>query len=164
MRSDSDLKGEKMKKKAIIVDVDLTLVGDTHFDADQQYDREYLRNWHLRAYKAESLPVGLNLVRLFHEAGYALIVMTARDTTGRQLLQKRLREENLLHMIDKIMLRKMREQSLPSSVVKQRMINDCADKYHFVYAIDDSNHQMFRENGIIVVDSNQWNKRAEEQS
>ena len=46
-------------KKAVIVDVDLTLVGDTPFDMDRCHSFSYLKEWHINTLQAEKLDVGV---------------------------------------------------------------------------------------------------------
>lgn len=147
-----------MKKKAVIADVDLTLVGDTHFDFSQAYNLEYLRSWHVRTLTAKKLTLGVDLVRYFHATGFKLVVMTARDTQGMYELKRKLVELEIYHMFDHIMMRTMNELGLSSSIVKARMIDQLAHKYNFMFAMDDANHDMYRERGIKIFDANNWNK------
>jgi hypothetical protein len=79
-------------KKAVIVDVDLTLVGDTPFDMDRCHSFSYLKEWHINTLQAEKLEVGVELAKFFHDAGFKLVIMTARDVTGREELMMKLRE------------------------------------------------------------------------
>ena len=79
-------------KKAVIVDIDLTLVGDTPFDMERCHSFEYLKEWHGETLKAEKLDVGVQLAKFFHAGGFELVIMTARDVTGRQELMMKLKE------------------------------------------------------------------------
>lgn len=144
-------------KKAVIVDVDLTLVGETIYDMALARNVEYNAMWHVETLKAEKLEVGVEMVKILHKMGFALVVMTARDEPGRKELKMKLRELGILHMFDKIMMRDSQDNGLPSSYVKGKMIDTCRGKYKFLFAMDDANHELYRERGIKIMDANNWN-------
>lgn len=154
-------KGENMKKKAVIVDVDLTLVGDTPFDMERCHSFEYLKKWHRETLKAEQLDLGLKLAKFFHQQGFKLIIMTARDVTGRQELMMKLRELRIAHLFTEILMRESVDNGKPSDYVKGKMIDAVADKYNFLFAMDDANHGLYRERGIKVFDANNWNGKEQ---
>jgi hypothetical protein len=144
-------------KKAVIVDVDLTLVTETEYDMAQAKCDKYNAMWHTETLKAAPLEIGVKLVEFMHQMGFALVIMTARDEPGRRELNIKLRELGVLHMIDKIMMRESIDNGLSSSYVKGKMIDACAGKYKFMFAMDDANHDLYRERGIKIFDANSWN-------
>lgn len=146
-----------MTNAAVIVDVDLTLVSETQYDMAQARSVEYNLKWHADTLKAKPLEVGVWMVKHLHFLGFKLIVMTARDEPGRRELNIKLRELGILHMFDEVMMRDSIDNGLSSSYVKGKMIDACKDGYNFVFAMDDANHELYRERGIKVLDANRWN-------
>jgi phosphoglycolate phosphatase-like HAD superfamily hydrolase len=146
-------------KKAIIIDVDLTLVTDTPYDMAQATSAEYNAGWHRQTLEAKPLELGVQLVEFFHGLGFALVVMTARDEPGRPELNVKLRELGIHHMFTEILMRDSVDNGKPSAFVKGKMIDACRDRYKFVFAMDDANHDLYRERGIKVIDANNWNGR-----
>jgi histidinol phosphatase-like enzyme len=144
-------------KKAVIVDVDLTLVGDTPFDMERCHSFEYLKEWHGETLDAEELELGVKLVKFFHQQGFTLVIMTARDVTGRQELMMKLRELGIAHLFTEILMRESVDNGKPSDYVKGKMIDKVADKYNFLFAMDDANHGLYRGRGIKIFDANKWN-------
>ena len=144
-------------KKAVIVDVDLTLVGDTPFDMDKCHSFEYLKEWHGETLKAEKLELGVQLAKFFHGAGFDLVVMTARDVTGREELMMKLKELGIHRLFTEILMRESVDNGKPSDFVKGKMIDAVADKYNFLFAMDDANHNLYRSRGIKIFDANNWN-------
>lgn len=146
-------------KKAIIVDVDLTLVSETEYNMELTQDAEYNMFWHNQTLKAEKLEVGVGLVKVLYTMDFKLVVMTARDEPGRRQLNTKLRELGVLHLMDKIMMRESVDNGLSSSYVKGKMIDACSEMYNFVLAMDDANHDLYKERGIGIIDANRWNGR-----
>jgi len=143
--------------KAAIVDVDLTLVGDTPFIMEKAHDAAYLQEWHKNTLQAERLDVGVDFIKLLHASGFKLVIMTARDLTGRKELHQKLVELGIADLFHRIMMRHTHENGLPSGIVKRRMINDVDHIYDFKFAVDDSNHDVYKSLEIKVIDSNKWN-------
>lgn len=146
-------------KKAIIVDIDLTLVAETEYNMEFAQDAEYNMLWHIETLKAEELEIGVEMVKMLYKMGFALVVMTARDEPGRRELNTKLRELKILHMFDKIMMRESVDNGLSSSYVKGKMIDACRG-YEFVFAMDDANHDLYRERGIKIINANFWNGKC----
>lgn len=146
-----------MKKKAVIIDVDLTLVTDTPFDMERCQSFEYLKEWHRETLRAEKLEVGVGLVKFLHGAGFTLVIMTARDVTGREELNIKLRELGIARLFTEILMRESVDNGKPSDYVKGKMIDAVANKYDFKFALDDANHGLYRNRGIKVFDANNWN-------
>lgn len=146
-------------RKAIIIDVDLTLVTETPYDMDQTMNMEYNASWNLKTLEAKPLELGIQLVEFFHGLGFALVVMTARDEPGRAHLNTKLRELGVHHMFSEILMRSPVDNGLPTWTVKGKMIDACSNKYKFVFAMDDANHDLYRERGIKIFDANNWNGR-----
>jgi len=153
-------KEEKMVVKregTVIFDVDLTLVTEVEYDFSQCMKLEYNLRWAKETLKAQPLDLGVKLLKFISSQGYRIVIMTARDEPGMPELKQKLKELGVLHMIDKIMMRKISEYGLSSSVVKGRMITDLESEHRFVFAFDDANHDLYRERGIKIFDANNWN-------
>ena len=149
--------GKVVMKKAIIVDVDLTLVGDTPFDMERCHSFSYLKEWHINTLQAEKLEVGVELVKFLHAGGFDLVIMTARDVTGRGELMMKLKELGIHRLFAEILMRESIDNGKPSEYVKGKMIDAVAGKYNFLFAMDDANHALYRNRGIKVFDANNWN-------
>ena len=149
--------GKVVMKKAIIVDVDLTLVGDTPFDMERCHNFSYLKEWHVNTLQAEKLEVGVELVKFFHGAGFDLVIMTARDVTGRGELMMKLKELGIHRLFTEVLMRESVDNGKPSDYVKGKMIDAVAGKYKFLFAMDDANHNLYRGRGIKIFDANNWN-------
>jgi hypothetical protein len=149
--------GKVVMKKAVIVDVDLTLVGDTPFDMERCHSFSYLKEWHVNTLQAEKLEVGVELAKFFHDAGFKLVIMTARDVTGREELMMKLRELGIARLFDKVLMRESVDNGKPSDFVKGKMIDAVGHKYNFVFAMDDANHNLYRSRDIKIFDANKWN-------
>ena len=149
--------GKVVMKKAVIVDVDLTLVGDTPFDMERCHSFSYLKEWHINTLQAEKLEVGVELVKFFHDAGFDLVIMTARDVTGRAELMMKLKELGIHRLFSEVLMRESVDNGKPSDYVKGKMIDKVAHKYNFVFAMDDANHNLYRGRGIKIFDANKWN-------
>lgn len=147
-------------KKSFIIDADLTLVGDTPFDMERCDCPEYLREWHIETLKAERLEVGVGLVKLFHEMGFCLVMMTARDVTGREELMIKLHELGIAELFSEVLMRESVDNGKPSDYVKGKMIDAVAHKYKFLFAMDDANHNLYHSRGIKVFDANFWNGKG----
>jgi FMN phosphatase YigB (HAD superfamily) len=149
--------GKNMKKKAAIIDVDLTLVTDTPFDMERCQSFEYLKEWHRETLRAEKLEVGVGLVKFLHGAGFKLVIMTARDVTGREELMMKLRELGIARLFDKVLMRESVDNGKPSDYVKGKMIDAVEHEYDFKFALDDANHGLYVSRGIKVFNANNWN-------
>lgn len=151
------MRGKDMRKKAVIVDVDLTLVSDTPFDIDRCQSPRYLKEWHNETLKAEKLEVGVKLVRILYEMNFKLVIMTARDVTGRKQLMIKLQELGLAGLFDEVLMRESVDNGKPSDYVKGKMIDAVDHKYSFKFAVDDANHGLYAARGIKVINANNWN-------
>jgi hypothetical protein len=120
----------------------------------------YLKEWHLETLRAEKLEVGVGLVKLFHQMGFQLVIMTARDVTGREELMIKLRELGIAHLFDKVLMRESIDNGKPSDYVKGKMIDAVKGEYNFLFAMDDANHNLYRSRGIKVFDANFWNGKG----
>jgi len=150
--------GKNMKKKAVIIDVDKTLVTDTAFDNDRCHSFEYLKEWHKETLKARELEVGVKLVAILHQMGFKLVIMTARDVTGREELMMKLRELGIARLFDKVLMRESIDNGKPSDYVKGKMIDAVEHEYDFRFALDDANHGLYVSRGIKVFNANNWNE------
>jgi predicted secreted acid phosphatase len=153
-----------MKKKAVLVDIDGTLVTLTDFNYEilkQEKDVviEYLKMWNKETLNAKALNGGIDVLRKFKEQGYALVFLTARGQGCRKYTKMKLKEIGVWEMVDSIWHRPLRYLYASSSLYKAEMIKMLIKKgYEFEWAMDDEekNLRMMEGFGMKVLDAKKW--------
>lgn len=150
-------------KKAVLVDVDGTLVSVTEFDYsifDKGGDvvAEYLKEWDARTMQAKVYEGGVKKLLEFKEEGYTLVVVTARGQSCKKYTFKKLKEMKLDGVIDSIWHRPKAWEGKSSALYKEWMIKKLSKKWQFVYAMEDEekNMEVMRKAGMEVVDARVW--------
>ena len=143
----------KNKKKAVLVDIDGTLVTITP-DWSMERDLEWVED----TLKAKGLDGGIDLLRSFHLMGYQLVFLTARGQTCKKNTWKKLRELGIDHMVDSIWHRPTALNGVSSSVYKDQMIKKLKKKFNLVFAMEDEekNQEVMRNHGLVVIDARKW--------
>ena len=151
-------KGEKrmkmdMKKKAVLVDIDGTLVTVT-----ENWTMERDLEWVEETMKAEKLDGGIALLHALHMMGYQLVFLTARGQTCKKNTWKKFRELGIDHMVDSMWHRPIAWNNVSSSVYKDHMIKKLKKKFDIVFAMEDEekNQEMMRAHGLVVIDAKKW--------
>ena len=152
------------KNKAVLVDIDGTLVTLTDFDYDvfKTDDRsvidEYLKFWDKETLNAEALVKGVELLKEFKEKGYTLVFLTARGQGCRKYTRMKLKEIGVLDMVDSMWHRPLKWEGKKSSLYKETMIRMLMKKYDFEWAMDDedANLEMMERMGMKVLDAKSW--------
>ncbi len=159
------------KKKAVLVDVDGTLVTLTDFDYsafDKRDDEteeekqvrvnEYLKMWDKNTLNAVALDGGVELLKKFKKEGYVLVFLTARGQGCRKYTKMKLKEIGVLDMVDSMWHRPLKWEGVSSSVYKKNMINMLMKKYDFEWAMDDEDKNLLvmEEMGMKVIDAKKW--------
>lgn len=161
----------KLFKKAVLVDIDGTLVTLTPFDygvfvkKDDETEEEkemrvieYLKFWDADTMNAEALVGGVELLKKFKEEGYALVFLTARGQGCRKYTVKKLKEIGVWEMVDSMWHRPARWEGVSSSVYKEAMIKMLMKKWDFEWAMDDEDKNLIvmEKMGMKVVDAKAW--------
>jgi predicted secreted acid phosphatase len=157
-------KGLIMKKKAVLVDIDGTLVTLTDFNYEifkQEKDVviEYLKMWDKETLNAKVLNGGIDVLKKFKEQGYELVFLTARGQGCRKYTKMKLKEIGVWEMVDSIWHRPLRYEGVSSSLYKAEMIKMLIKKgYEFEWAMDDEekNLRMMEGFGMKVLDAKKW--------
>jgi predicted secreted acid phosphatase len=153
-----------MKKKAVLIDIDGTLVTLTDFNYEifkQEKDVviEYLKMWDKETLNAKVLNGGIDVLKKFKEQGYALVFLTARGQGCRKYTKMKLKEIGVWGMVDSIWHRPLRYEGVSSSLYKAEMIKMLIKKgYEFEWAMDDEekNLRMMESFGMKVLDAKIW--------
>lgn len=160
-----------MRRKAILVDIDGTLVSLTQFDysvfakADTETEEEkaervarYLSEWDASTCTALVFSHAVEMLKRFKQEGYALVFLTARGQGCRKYTWRKLREINIDHMVDSMWHRPKRWEGISSSIYKEAMINRLSRKWDFHYAMDDEqkNLDVMSKFGMQVIDARTW--------
>lgn len=152
-----------MKAKAVLVDIDGTLVSLTRFDYDvfdgsPEDIRVYLDNWDVQTMTAKAFDHAVEMLKRFKQEGYALVFLTARGQGCRKYTWRKLREIGIADMVDAMWHRPRRWEGISSSVYKKAFMPRLMAKWDFHYAMDDEgkNLEMMEEFGIKIIDAKQW--------
>ena len=141
------------KKKAVLVDIDGTLVTVT-----PNWSLERNSEWVMETLKAEKLEGGVALLTAFYLMGYQLVFLTARGQECKDNTWKKFRELGIDHMVDSMWHRPNAWDGVPSSEYKDHMIKKLKKKFDIVFAMDDEdkNLQVMRNHGLVVFDAKKW--------
>jgi phosphatidate phosphatase PAH1 len=143
-----------MNKKAVLVDIDGTLVTVTG-----NWSMERNAQWEMDTVNASVLDGGIELLKKFKNEGYTLVFLTARGQTCKKYTEKKLKEIGVWEMVDSIWHRPLRWEGKKSSLYKEAMIRTLIKKgYEFEWAMDDedANLQMMASFGMKVLDAKTW--------
>mgnify|MGYP006285675941 CR=1 FL=1 len=158
---------EKNKEtmKAVLVDIDGTLVSLTDFDysmvqgAMSTQMMEYLRFWNKETMKSTVLTAGVEMLKRFKEEGYKLVFLTSRGVECKPYTMRKLKEIGVADMVDSIWHRPVRMTGLSSAEYKAIMIANLIKKgYVFEWAMDDEDKNLVvMENmGMKTIDAKVW--------
>lgn len=146
-------KEKKLKKKAIVVDIDGTL-----FEEVPGWTLEKDAWWVEETLKMRELEVGIGLVKVFDEMGFSLVFLTARGQSCKKNTWIKFKEAGIDHLVDSMWHRPIKWNELPPVEYKRLMMRKIMGKYDVMYAMDDSdrNIAMFKDLGIKVFDAKKW--------
>lgn len=142
-----------MKPKAVLVDIDGTLVRVTpnwSMERDDQWVEETL--------EAEALEGGIAMLKAFKLMDYTLVFVTARGQNCRANTWKKFREIGIDHMVDSIWHRPVKWNGISSRKYKEYMITMLLKKYDLQWAMEDEepNQEMMKSLGLNVIDAKKW--------
>lgn len=142
-----------MKPKAVLVDIDGTLVSVTpnwSMERDDQWVQETLN--------ANGLDGGIAMLQAFKLMGFELVFLTARGQNCRTNTWKKLRELEIDHLVDSIWHRPNKWNGISSRKYKEHMIKMLLNKYDLRWAMEDEepNQEMMKQLGLNVIDARVW--------
>ena len=142
-----------MKPKAVLVDIDGTLVSVTpnwSMERDDQWVQETLQ--------AEPLDGGIAMLKAFKLMGYTLVFVTARGQSCKANTWKKFREIGIDDMVDSMWHRPNKWNGISSRKYKEHMIKMLLNKYDLQWAMEDEepNQEMMKELGLNVIDARVW--------
>lgn len=158
--------------KAVLVDIDGTLVTTTEFDfnlfeikdgedkdARQKRISDYLADWNKRTMNARVLIGGVEKLHEFKAMGYDLVFLTARGQSCRVYTRMKFKKMGITHLVDSIWHRPLKYEGVSSSLYKEKMIKMLIKKgYKFEWAMDDEekNLKVMASFGMKVIDAKSW--------
>jgi hypothetical protein len=142
-----------MKPKAVLVDIDGTLVSVTPNWSPERDDQ-----WVQETLNANGLDGGIAMLQAFKLMGYELVFLTARGQSCKANTWKKLRELEIDHLVDSIWHRPNKWNGISSSKYKEHMIKMLLNKYDLRWAMEDeeANQEMMKELGLNVIDARVW--------
>ena len=142
-----------MKPKAVLVDIDGTLVSVTPNWSPERDDQ-----WVQETLNANGLDGGIAMLQAFKLMGYELVFLTARGQSCKKNTWKKLRELEIDHLVDSIWHRPLRWDGISSRKYKEHMIKMLLNKYDLRWAMEDeeANQEMMKELGLNVIDARVW--------
>lgn len=146
-------KKEKEMRKAVLVDIDGTLVTIT-----ENWSMERDLEWVEDTLKAQALDGGIALLKAFKMMGYELVFLTARGQTCKKNTWIKFRELGIDHLVDSIWHRPTALNGVSSSVYKDQMIKKLKKKFDLQFAMEDEekNQEVMRAHGLVVIDAKKW--------
>ncbi len=146
-------KKEKEMRKAVLVDIDGTLVTIT-----ENWSMERDLEWVEDTLKAQALDGGIALLKAFKMMGYELVFLTARGQTCKKNTWIKFRELGIDHLVDSIWHRPTALNGVSSSVYKDQMIKKLKKKFDLCFAMEDEekNQEVMRNHGLTVNDAKKW--------
>jgi len=142
-----------MKEKAILVDIDGTLVSIT-----ENWSAERNSEWVEETMNAVGYKFAVALVKKYSEMGYKIVIVTARGQSCYENTVRKLKEIGVYKYIDVMMHRTDKYENTRSAVWKRAAIKMLKHRYDFVYSLEDEegNQEVMRDYGMIVIDAKVW--------
>lgn len=142
-----------MKKKAVLVDIDGTLVSVTpNWSAEKDIE------WIKETMNAVGYKFAVELVKKYKKMGYKIVIVTARGQSCKENTVKKLKEIGVYEFVDVMMHRPGKYENTRSAVWKRAAIKMLKQKYEFVFALEDedANMKVMRRHGMEIVDARIW--------
>lgn len=142
-----------MKPKAVLVDIDGTLVSVTPNWSPERDDQ-----WVEETLDAKGLDGGIAMLQAFKLMGYELVFLTARGQSCKKNTWKKFRELRIDHLVDSMWHRPVKMNGVSSNKYKEKMILMLMKKYDLKWAMEDEqpNQEMMRRLGLNVIDARVW--------
>ena len=142
-----------MKQKAVLVDIDGTLVKIT-----PNWSMERDAEWVEDTLNAEAYGFAVSMVKKYKKMGYKIVIVTARGQSCKNNTVKKLEEIGVYELVDVMMHRTSKYEGTRSAVWKDAAIKMLKHRYDFVYAMEDEegNAKVMEKHGMVVVDAKVW--------
>lgn len=142
-----------MKEKAVLVDIDGTLVSIT-----PNWSAERNLEWVEDTLNADGFKFAVQLVKKYKKMGYKIVIVTARGQSCKENTVKKLKEIGVYEFVDVMMHRTNKYENTRSAVWKRAAIKMLKQRYDFVYALEDEdgNMEVMRRHGMEIVDARMW--------
>ena len=142
-----------MKQKAVLVDIDGTLVKIT-----PNWSMERDAEWVEDTLNAEGYGFAVSMVKKYKKMGYKIVIVTARGQSCKNNTVKKLEEIGVYQLVDVMMHRTRKYEGTRSAVWKDAAIKMLKHRYDFVYAMEDEegNARVMEKHGMVVVDAKVW--------
>lgn len=142
-----------MKEKAVLVDIDGTLVSVT-----PNWSAERDLQWVEDTLNAVGYMFAIQLVKKYKKMGYKIVIVTARGQSCKENTVKKLKEIGVYEFVDAMMHRTSKYEGTRSAVWKRAAIKMLKQRYDFVYALEDedANMKVMRRHGMEIVDARMW--------
>ena len=144
-------------KKAVLVDVDGTLVGLTEFDygvfeKGKEVVEEYLKEWDKETMNAVVYEDAVKMLVEFKKMGYELVVVTARGQSCKGYTNKKFKEMGIDKLVDSVWHRPKVWEGKSSSLYKEAMIKKLSKKWVFEWAMEDEekNKEVMKKAGMKI--------------
>jgi len=146
-------KGGVMKEKAVLVDIDGTLVSVT-----ENWSAERDLEWVEETMNAVGYKFAVELVKKYKKMGYKIVIVTARGQSCKENTVKKLKEIGVYEFVDVMMHRTRKYENTRSAVWKDAAIKMLKQRYDFVFSLEDEegNQKVMRRHGMIVIDAKVW--------
>jgi len=142
-----------MKEKAVLVDIDGTLVSIT-----ENWNAERDAEWVEETMNAVAYKFAVALVKKYSEMGYKIVIVTARGQSCYENTVAKLQEIGISEYVDVMMHRTHKYEGAKSVVWKEAVIKMLKHRYDFMFALEDeeSNQKVMRNHGMVVIDAKIW--------
>lgn len=146
-------KGGIMKEKAVLVDIDGTLVEIT-----PNWTKERDDIWVEETMNAVAYKFAVELVKKYKKMGYKIVIVTARGQSCKVNTVKKLKEIGVYELVDTMMHRVSSYENTKNAVWKKAAIKMLRQRYNFVYALEDedANMEVMQQQGMTIVDARIW--------
>ena len=138
-------KGGVMKEKAVLVDIDGTLVSVT-----ENWSAERDLEWVEETMNAVGYKFAVELVKKYKKMGYKIVIVTARGQSCKENTVKKLKEIGVYEFVDVMMHRTRKYENTRSAVWKDAAIKMLKQRYDFVFSLEDEegNQKVMRRHGL----------------
>ncbi len=148
---------KKELKKAVLVDVDGTLVSLTDFDYSvfdkgEEEIKGYLAMWDARTMDACVYSDAVEMVKKFKEMGYVIVVLTARGQSCKKYTMKKFKEMGIDELVDSVWHRPLAWEGKSSASYKEHMIKKLSKRWVFEWAMEDEekNKEVMKKAGMKI--------------
>lgn len=148
---------KKELKKAVLVDIDGTLVSITEFNysifsKSEEEVKEYLAMWDVKTLDAVVFADAVEKLMEFKKMGYELVVLTARGQSCKKYTAKKFKEMGIDTLVDSVWHRPLAWEGKSSASYKEAMIKKLSKRWVFEWAMEDEekNKEVMKKAGMKI--------------